>query len=130
MTKTVDLFPQRVGEYWDEQMQDQIFPIAAFDLQEKILLLGLPLWENDSLGAYELDDLIQKTYLALKTQSGVWQIELVVFGRWPLKDEVKNVANRASVRLVTLADIESQLVLAEKAWKKGQNLPVDESFEF
>jgi len=64
----IDILPQKVGTYWDDQTEAPEFPIAAADLwkKKKKLLVGVSLWENGRFTLADLEGLIQKMHACRK----------------------------------------------------------------
>lgn len=132
ITKWIDILPQKVGAYWDDQTEVPEFPIAAADLwkKKKKLLVGVSLWHNGRLTPADLEELVQNMHLLPQAGSKKWEVGLVVFGRRPFTAEVHAAAAAARVRLVTLAEIEPLLLMAQEVRQRKQDSPASEPFEF
>ena len=131
ITHQIDMLPQKVGAYWDDQMEAPEFPFAAADLwKKKKLLVGVSLWDNGRFTTADLDELIQKMHRLPQAKKKGWRVELIIFGRRPFTADVQAAAAAATVRLVTLAEIEPLLLMAREARWREQDSPVSEPFEF
>jgi hypothetical protein len=130
ITKQIDILPQKVGAYWDDQPEVPEFPIAVADLWKKKLLVGVSLWDNGRFTPAHLEELIQKMHLLPQAKSEEWRIGLIIFGRRPFTAEIQAAAAAACVRLVTLAEIEPLLLMAREARRRKRDNPASESFEF
>ena len=130
ITQQIDILPQKVGAYWDDQTEAPEFPIAAADLwKKKKLLVGVSLWDNSRFTTADLDELIQKMHRLPQAKKKGWRVELIIFGRRPFTADVQAAA-AATVRLVTLAEIEPLLLMAREARWREQDSPGSEPFEF
>ncbi|MCA9875120.1 MAG: AAA family ATPase [Anaerolineales bacterium] len=130
ITKQIDILPQKVGAYWDDQTQAPEFPIAAANSREMKLLVGVSLWDNGRLTPADLEELIQDMHRLPQGRIKGWRIRLVVFGQRPFTADVRAAATATGVRLVTLAEIEPLLLVAREARWREQDSPASEPFEF
>jgi len=130
ITKQIDILPQKVGAYWDDQTEAPEFPIAVADPWKKKLLVGVQAWDNGCLTPADLEKLIQDMYRLPQEKTKGWRVGLIVFGQRPFTAEVCAAAIAACVRLVTLAEIEPLLLMARDAKWRERDSPASEPFEF
>ncbi len=130
ITKQIDILPQKVGAYWDDQTEAPEFPIAVADPWKKKLLVGVQAWDNDRLTPADLEELIQDKHRLPQGKIKGWRVGLIVFGQRPFTAEVCAAATAAGVRLVTLAEIEPLLLMARDTKWRERDSPASEPFEF
>ena len=130
ITKQIDILPQKVGAYWDDQTESPEFSIAAADLWKKKLLVGVSLWDNGHFTPADLAELIQDMHRLPQAKLKGWRVGLIVFGQRPFTAKVCAAAAAAGVHLVTLAEIEPLLLMARDARWRERDSPGYEPFEF
>jgi uncharacterized protein len=126
-TKQIEMTPQRVGAYWDNSSPSAEFAVAAVDPWQKMVLLGQTVWpnESDATGLTAIERLVATADMPVG-----WTVQLVLFGRNTFPKTVRRAADEASVRLVTLEEIEALLpaALAQLRWQWANPQPWDIEF--
>lgn len=99
---------QRTGAYWQKSARRTSFPVGGADPDGKKLIVGMAIWENEITKPGLVRQLAQKSQRLPQVRRG-WTVQMVLFGRHPFSEAVKQMAQAYNVWLVTLAEIEPLL---------------------
>lgn len=105
----VDFLPETTGSYWTQTDQPVELDIVAASRRAKRLLIGEAKWGDKPVAEKVLTDLLERSQRMPQVAQG-WQTDYVLFGRKGFTPALTRLAATRGVRLVTLVDIESQLV--------------------
>ncbi|HUM70466.1 MAG TPA: hypothetical protein PLK31_16660, partial [Chloroflexota bacterium] len=129
-TKQLDLLPQRVGAFWNDQIPAPEFTIAVADSWQKKWLVGELFWENDRLTTAVVAAIVYDSQQLPQIRKEGWTVEQIIFGRRPFGEEIKTWAAVTGVRLITLAEIEPLLLAAraQRRWERDNPSPIEIEF--
>ncbi len=99
---------QRTGPYWQKTANRTSFQVGGTDPDGKRLLVGMTVWENETVKPSLIRQLAQKSQHLPQVRQG-WTVQAVLFGRYPFSETIRRMAAQLNVRLVTLAEIEPLL---------------------
>ena len=105
--------PDSVGSYWRQHRGTGVqLDVVAASKRERRLLIGEAKWGKGLVGRKVVTDLIKRSTRMPQTGEG-WDVEYVLFAREGFTDAAHMVAQELKARLVTLNEIERQLIAAQ-----------------
>lgn len=111
ITGRLNLDLQRTGAYWQKSTRRSSFPVGGVDQEGQKLIVGLTVWDNETVKPNLIRQLAQKSQRLPQVRRG-WTVQPVLFGRKPFSKAVGQIASASNVQLVTLAEIEPLLQAA------------------
>ncbi len=99
---------QRTGPYWQKTANRTSFQVGGTDPDGKRLLVGMTVWENETVKPSLIRQLAQKSQHLPQVRQG-WTVQAILFGCYPFSETIRRMAAQLNVRLVTLAEIEPLL---------------------
>jgi hypothetical protein len=105
----IDFLPETTGSYWAQTDQPVELDIVAASRRAKRLLIGEAKWGDKPVAEKTLIELITRSQRMPQVAQG-WRTDYVLFARKGFTPALTRLAETRGVQLVTLVDIENQLV--------------------
>ena len=107
--------PERVGSFWSREVQ---VDVVATNWRTKEILLGECKWLRDDVSRNVVRALLEKRDKVVPKE-GEWQVHYAIFARHSFTEAAKAEAASVSAQLVTLTQIESDII----TWMKSSQSP-------
>jgi AAA+ ATPase superfamily predicted ATPase len=98
--KELSFEPKDIGEYWDRDMQIDIFGMNRHD---QMMIVGEAKWSNKKTGVEALQELERKAKVLNKKNNYFYQLAL--FSRAEFTPQLAETARKRKILLVLLSDI-------------------------
>lgn len=116
---------EKIGAYWSQNRGQGVqLDVVAANPREKKLFIGEAKWGTDAVSRNILTDLIKRSQRMPQVEQG-WNVQYGLFAREDFTEATKHAARELGVRLVTLKQLEADLIRAAKYRPMDSELEIE-----
>ena len=116
---------EKIGTDWSQNRGQGVqLDVVAANPREKKLFIGEAKWGTDAISRNILTDMIKRSQRIPQIEQG-WNVQYGLFAREDFTEATKHAARELGVRLVTLKQLEADLIRAAEYHAMDSELKIE-----